>query len=104
MRRFESSTLAALLVVLAASSTANAAGPTVEQYSDSASFVDSEFCEFPLLVDWQFQARAHIWTDSSGEPTRYVQHGVFSETVRANGKVAYAYDRQKVVDAQAGQT
>ena len=101
MRRMMILSLAAAFTIPLTANGVRAAAPTVEHISDSGSFVDHEFCGFALHVDWQFRARRYTWTDASGDVTRWAQHGVFSETVRANGKMAYASDRQNIVDAQA---
>lgn len=102
MRRLILIAMAATFIFPMTAGSVRAAAPTVEHYASSGSFVDRGFCDYPLRVDWQFRARAYIWTDDSGKRTRWVQHGVFSETVQANGKIAYAFDRQGIVDAQAG--
>ena len=84
MRRLMILSLAAAFTIPLTANGVRAAAPTVEHISDSGSFVDHEFCGFALHVDWQFRARRYTWTDASGDVTRWAQHGVFSETVRAN--------------------
>ena len=94
--------IAASLLIMLVPGVATAQGPEFERYTYHGSFVDTDLCGFDLHITWRFHARATTWTDASGEATRWVQHGVFSEVVRANGKVATGVDRQKVVDGQNG--
>lgn len=89
-------------LVLAPAPPALAKGPQIEHYFDSGSFVDTGLCGFPVRVSYRDEGTLYRWFDAEGNLDLFVKHSVFSETVRANGKVATGIDREKVVNAQDG--
>jgi hypothetical protein len=94
--------VAASLVMAIAPGMAKASGPEFERYTDAGSFVDTGLCGFPLHVSYHDEGRIYRWFDADGNQQLFVKHQVFSEVVRANGKVAIGVDREKVVIAQDG--
>jgi hypothetical protein len=94
--------IAASLVMVLAPGVADAAGPEIAHYHDSGSFVDRDLCGFPLHVSYQDRGTLYRWYDADGNLTRFVRHSVFSEVVRANGKVATGVDRESLFDRQDG--
>ena len=94
--------MAVCFVISFAPGVAGASGPEIERYTDSGSFVDTGLCGFPLRVSYQDVGTIYRWFDADGNLDLFVKHQVFSEVVRANGKVATGIDREKVVDDQDG--
>jgi hypothetical protein len=88
--------------VASSSGAATAQGPEVEPYSYRGSFDDTDLCGFPLHISWRSDGTRYRWFDADGDLQRFVQHGVWHEVVRANGKVAIGVDREKVVEHADG--
>ena len=94
--------MAATLLMATAPAIADAAGPEIETFTDSGSFVDTDLCGFPLHVSWQEEGTVYQWFDADGNLVYLKRHEVFSEVARANGKVATGVDRQNFVNDQQG--
>jgi hypothetical protein len=94
--------LATTLLVAGAPGIASASGPEISHFTDSGSFVDRGLCGFPLHVSWQEQGTVYEWFDADGNLVFLKRHEVFTEVVRANGKVATGVDRQNFVNDQNG--
>jgi hypothetical protein len=95
--------VAATLVLALTPAVATASrGPVRDRYRDSGSFVDTDLCGFQLHVSYQDVGRLYWWYDAAGHLTRFTKHAVFSEVVRANGKVAFGVDRTNLTNEQEG--
>jgi hypothetical protein len=94
--------LGASLLITSAPGIASATGPEIETFTDSGSFVDRSLCGFPVRVTWQEEGTVFLWFDADGNLVSLKRHEVFSEVVRANGKVATGVDRQNFVNDQQG--
>jgi hypothetical protein len=94
--------VAATLLMWSDPGIASATGPEIETFTDAGSFVDRDLCGFPLRVSWHEEGTVSLWYDADGNLVYLKRHEVFSEVVRANGKVATGIDRQNFVNDQQG--